>query len=161
MTGDKLNLRTVNGRRGHERKERTASFLSFPQRSCLLFSFTVKEREREGKEKRERKCKAKKGAYRKETSQRQETKNRDAEEMSEEGRQEERKLTQRGNREGLKDASTFSRIQSAGQSREPQHSRHRLQSLFLIRGSALFLLLWDVQHILHTTHLLVPVLYAN
>lgn len=54
--------------------------------------------------------------------------------------------------------STVSRIQSAG----PQHSLHRQQSFFLIRGSALFLLLWDVQHIphTHTTHLLTLVLHA-
>lgn len=57
--------------------------------------------------------------------------------------------------------SVFSRIQSAGQGLKPRHGRRRQQPFFLIRGSALLLLLRDVQHILHTTHLLAPALYAD
>lgn len=51
-------------------------------------------------------------------------------------------------------SSMFSRIQGAGQALESRHNHCRQQPFLLIRDCALLLLLSNIQHILHASHLL-------
>lgn len=57
-------------------------------------------------------------------------------------------MNTKGEQGGIKGYVSSGRIPSAGQGPEPQHSRHRLQPFFLIRGSAPS----AVGRSAHTTH---------